>query len=105
MNSVDLIFVSLEKCHFYEIHQSLSLLREHEATCRTFWLICVFCSEEEGGEGPGLAALMGDDLGSDDDDGDYDSNEEPEGSDGEQDDSEGENENAAEDGAGPSGSG
>ena len=34
-------------------------------------------SEEE--EAPGLAVLMGEDLGSDDEDDNYDSNEEPEG--------------------------
>merc|ERR1712021_172891 len=62
--------------------------------------------EGEGDSNPGLAALMGDDLGSDDEDGDYDSNEEPDGSDGEQEDSEPENnDNANGDSAGPSGSG
>jgi len=61
-------------------------------------------SDDEEENNPGLAALMGDDLGSDDDDGDYDSNEEPDGSDGEQDESEPEND-TNEGGAGPSGSG
>ena len=59
-----------------------------------------FIKSEEDDEGPGLAALLGGDLDSDEDDDNYDSNEEPEGSDGDNDIEEDDDEQ--EDGAGPS---
>ena len=58
----------------------------------------------DGDEGPGLSALLGADLGSDDDDDNYDSAEEPEGSDGDHDISDDDNDNTKdENGAGSSG--